>query len=1514
MKSKKQQRNEAKGKQSQRAYVQPPTDASLDGPLLSPELAAELGSASGDGSNALVLAGSKKRRREDGPQKESAAVLSKNQKRKLRRLQEEKDAREKRAAVLASLEQHRLSEEQQRLLRPSGALGQAETLKQKLHRAMQFQKVGLEAPADSRLFRERQTGGNSEEEEEGGGNGNGFGVIAPKNVNLVREVKGFGVVVNDDPKVVDGRSGDRDDDVSEEPEKVRRSRGKVKSKLRISGDDVTEEDLEVRRSSGALAGPLSSPVGGVNLSAPSQKAGLVGEGLERADGKQQKGTKEEGVREPPVAKGQRQNGNETLVGQKRGAEGMLAAEAASGSQTVGEDSANETGRKKSKKQRRKSAKDAPAAAAVPSETPTSGVSPVPAHGVQPETVASNGTGAPPNGADISKRSENKKKRRKMAEKEGAVEVDQEEGVEGERQEVKKDENGDERAVRRTPFVRTLQRDPDIAEARLGLPILGMEQEIMEAVAEHDLVVICGETGCGKTTQVPQFLFEAGYGCKDCPGRAGAVGVTQPRRVAALATARRVAQELGVRLGGEVGFQVRYDRRVCGDGAIKFMTDGILLREVQSDFLLRQYSCIIIDEAHERSLNTDVLIGLLSRIVPLRRQLSSERADVHPLKLIVMSATLRIEDFVGNARLCPAPPPVVKVAARQFPVTVHFSKRTELVDYVGAAEQKVRAIHKQLPPGGVLVFLTGQREVEDLCRRLRRAFPVRRTKPSNLTEPAKKSSNRGGKAAEAKSGGKEGESSPLDDDVIGAAADGDDVEGGLGFGRDEMDGDGDGVNGAAEGEDADGEPASGADVHPPKTGNAKTEDHEEQEENGGKAQTGKDGSEDSELEGEDDRPGPLHVLPLYAMLPAAAQLRVFVDPPEGHRLVVVATNVAETSLTIPGIRYVVDCGRAKERTFERGSGLSKFEVKWISKASADQRAGRAGRVGPGHCYRLYSSAVFTDQFPQHAPPEIESAPIEGVVLQMKAMGIEKVVNFPFPTPPDRSALSTAERTLVSLAALYPTSTTITTLGKAMSSYPISPRHARMLLAALGMGENPKTPKKGLRLLAHAVAAAAALSSESPFLREGFEGLDAKSGERGGPEEANEKEAKKISGVDDWGEEGDEIRAEKASKKAEDEEKERRRKRRAAARAAHAKFTVPGSEALSAAAALVAYEEFVQAAGERVGQIGPSAGEQFCFENHLHARTMKEMAQLREQLTRLVGANLAREEVESVPGVGPDTAEKSPVLTRQAREKRSVERLETALREPLGKGDEAKLRRAICAGWADRVARKLRPGESVPGELEAEKSRRAVRYQACSAPGVVFLHPGTSAARDAPDFVCYADLVQTEKRTYMQGVTAVDVRWLPVEASALCQLSKPLADPPPWYESATDRIMCWMQPTFGPQQWSLPLHATELKPGKAKTAAFAVALLQGRVLQGLLALAESLTGPPTDILKPDAAGQKRVGEILARLGGVDSREALRRWWEGEQRFLFEELSLWVRPEKRAVLAEIWEGLLREAGLDL
>jgi ATP-dependent RNA helicase DHX37/DHR1 len=325
-----------------------------------------------------------------------------------------------------------------------------------------------------------------------------------------------------------------------------------------------------------------------------------------------------------------------------------------------------------------------------------------------------------------------------------------------------------------------------------------------------------------------------------------IAVTQPRRVAATAMAARVAAELGERVGGAVGYQVRYDAATVGAATrIKFLTDGILLREIADDLLLRRYSAIVIDEAHERNVNTDVLLGMLSRAVGLRNELAAADARAYaarggadadaagadappllplplpPLKLVIMSATLRVADFADNAALFPSPPPVLRVAARQFPVTVHFAKRTELHDYVGEAFRKTVRICTSLPAGGVLVFLTGQDEIADLVRRLGKRFDPRFRRrappPPPIQAPGPPPPGSDGEGEEALRGGV--------DDAAAAAAD-----------------------------------------------------------------------------VADDCP-PVHILPLFALLPRAAQMRVFQPPPTGHRLIVVATNVAETSLTIPGIRCV-----------------------------------------------------------------------------------------------------------------------------------------------------------------------------------------------------------------------------------------------------------------------------------------------------------------------------------------------------------------------------------------------------------------------------------------------------------------------------------------------------------------------------------------------------------------------------------------------------------------------------------
>lgn len=398
--------------------------------------------------------------------------------------------------------------------------------------------------------------------------------------------------------------------------------------------------------------------------------------------------------------------------------------------------------------------------------------------------------------------------------------------------------------------------------------------------------------------------------------------------------KRVSTELNLEFGKEVGYQIRYDASISSNTKIKFATDGILLKEIQNDFLLSKYSAIIIDEAHERSLNTDILLGLLSKIVLARKEYKDKNKDkkLSDLKLIIMSATLRVEDFVSNRKLFSVPPPVISIDSRQFPVSIHFSKHTP-ENYMEEAYRKVCKIHKKLPPGGILVFVTGQQEIEGLCRKLRKKFPVKRKTVSLM--PKKEEEKEKVQVKEYK----EGEEHKILD-----------------------------------------------------------EDEEEEKE-----------KEDPEIEEAPDyTTEPLYVLPLYSMLNSAAQLKVFETPPSGTRLVVVATNVAETSLTIPGIKYVVDTGKVKELYYDKTTGITEFKITWTSQASANQRSGRAGRTSAGHCYRLYSSAVYANTFKQFSSPEIELMPIEGVILQMKSMGIDNIENFPFPSSPDLHSLKAATK--------------------------------------------------------------------------------------------------------------------------------------------------------------------------------------------------------------------------------------------------------------------------------------------------------------------------------------------------------------------------------------------------------------------------------------------------------------------------------------------------------------------------
>ncbi|EXJ62504.1 hypothetical protein A1O7_02942 [Cladophialophora yegresii CBS 114405] len=578
----------------------------------------------------------------------------------------------------------------------------------------------------------------------------------------------------------------------------------------------------------------------------------------------------------------------------------------------------------------------------------------------------------------------------------------------------------------------VERSEEIQQSRTQLPILQCEQEIMEAIHNNPVVIVKGDTGSGKTTQIPQFLFEAGYGSPEGPSP-GMIGITQPRRVAAVSMAKRVSAELG-QYGKKVSYQIRFDSTASADTAVKFMTDGILLRELSQDLLLRKYSVIVIDEAHDRSVNTDILIGMLSKIVPARMQKSKFNPDPKPLKLVIMSATLNIDDFL-HEKLFPADmrPPIVEAEGRQHRVTTHFALRSR-ADYVDEVIEKVQRAHRKLPKGGILVFLTGQNEIRQVAKQLKASLTPRNgiERQGSVNVPRVEMA-----ASEA----------PLEteDMELGSSK--------IDEGQDDFD----------------------MEILTPSDEEAEEKEFEISEDEGDNEEDTQEATtQPAALSKPKEAYTSVHILPLYSQLPTSEQLKVFDPPPTGSRLIVLATNVAETSLTIPGIRYVFDTGRSKERKYNLDTGVQSFEIDYISKASAAQRAGRAGRTGPGHCWRLYTSAVYEAFFPDHAEPEILRAPAESVVLQLKGFAYPRpIAEFPFPTPPASQTLTKAELLLKNLGALTPTGS-ITDLGRQLSIYPLSPRLGKIL--ALGLDSSNH------HLLWHLLTLVSALAVPEIFLTE------------------------------------------------------------------------------------------------------------------------------------------------------------------------------------------------------------------------------------------------------------------------------------------------------------------------------------------------------------------------------------------------------------------------------------------------
>ncbi|MBO4789584.1 MAG: ATP-dependent RNA helicase HrpA, partial [Oxalobacter sp.] len=441
-----------------------------------------------------------------------------------------------------------------------------------------------------------------------------------------------------------------------------------------------------------------------------------------------------------------------------------------------------------------------------------------------------------------------------------------------------------------------------------LPVTARRREIAIAIATNQVIIVCGETGSGKTTQLPKICLELGRGLK------GMIGHTQPRRIAASTTARRIARELGTELGTTVGYKVRFTDHTSPNACIKLMTDGILLAETQTDRLLKQYDTIIIDEAHERSLNIDILLGYLKQILP-------KRPD---LKIIVTSATIDAERFSKHFTINGKPAPIIEVSGRLYPVDIWYRpilggteydnkerlparQNRDLMDgIVDAVDELFR-----IGSGDALVFLPGEREIRDATEALRKQ-------------------------------------------------------------------------------------------HPPH----------------------------------------VQILPLYARLSAQEQDRIF--KPGNARRIILATNVAETSLTVPGIRYVVDTGLARVKRYSYRNKVEQLHIEPIAQAAANQRSGRCGRVESGICIRLYEEADFQSRQP-YTTPEILRSSLASVILRMKSLRLDDIDDFPFMEPPMKKAIADGYQLLQELGALD-NMNQITPVGRELALLPVDPRIGRMIIAA------------------------------------------------------------------------------------------------------------------------------------------------------------------------------------------------------------------------------------------------------------------------------------------------------------------------------------------------------------------------------------------------------------------------------------------------------------------------------------
>lgn len=454
-------------------------------------------------------------------------------------------------------------------------------------------------------------------------------------------------------------------------------------------------------------------------------------------------------------------------------------------------------------------------------------------------------------------------------------------------------------LRKQEGASAFSKSKTLREQRQYLPAFAVREDLLRVIRDNQVTIVVGQTGSGKTTQLTQFLHEDGY------GKLGLIGCTQPRRVAAMSVAKRVSEEMEVKLGGLVGYAIRFEDCTSKETKIKYMTDGVLLRESLVEPDLDKYSCIIMDEAHERALNTDVLMGLIKKVLARRRD----------LKLIVTSATMnseRFSRFYGGA-------PEFIIPGRTFPVDIQYS-RSPCEDYVDSAVKQVLAIHVSQGPGDILVFMTGQEDIEITCELVAERLKL-------LNDPPK-----------------------------------------------------------------------------------------------------------------------ISILPIYSQMPADLQAKIFERAAPGVRKVIVATNIAETSLTVDGIMYVVDAGFSKLKVYNPKMGMDTLQITPISQANASQRAGRAGRTGPGKCFHLYTERAFRDEFYIQTIPEIQRTNLANTVLLLKSLGVKDLLDFDFMDAPPQDTITTSLFDLWALGALDNIGD-LTPLGRTMTAFPMDPSLAKLIITSV-----------------------------------------------------------------------------------------------------------------------------------------------------------------------------------------------------------------------------------------------------------------------------------------------------------------------------------------------------------------------------------------------------------------------------------------------------------------------------------